>query len=364
MTDVLQTRLCQMLDIDVPIVAFTHSRDVVVAATNAGGFSVLGEAMHTVDEIAEDVAYIRERVGGRSFGIDLVFPAKAPPTGTPDQLYARIPEAQREFAAQIKADFDVPEPRNDVALRQWGGLNTQMARAQIDVLLDLRVPVIATGLGCPEFLYEAAHERDIKIFGLIGMAKQAKRQIERGADAIVAQGYDAAGHTGPIGTFSVVPDVVSIAGDVPVIAAGGVVTGRHVAAALCLGAVGVWVGTAWLACNESNLDPIVIERILSSSGDDTVRSRAISGKTMRVLDCPWTSEWNRPDAPEFLGSPYQMLLTSNYLQGANDARRPDLMTEAVGQGVGFVTQRRPAAEILHELAAEARSILSQFHVNA
>ncbi|MAG32569.1 MAG: monooxygenase [Deltaproteobacteria bacterium] len=355
----MQTQLCQMLEIEVPIIAFTHCKDVAVAATNAGGFAVLGEAMHTVDEIAEDVGYIRERVDGKPFGIDLVFPAKAPPGGTPDELYAKIPQAQREFADRIKSDFDVPPPRNEVALRQWGGLNAQMARAQIDALLDLRVPLIATGLGCPEFLFEAAHERDILICGLVGTAKQARRQIERGADAIVAQGYDAAGHTGAVGTFSAVPQIVSVAGDVPVIAAGGVAGGRHLAAALCLGAVGVWVGTAWLASEESDLDPILIERILESTGDDTTRSRAISGKTMRVLDCPWTSEWERPEAPEFLGSPYQMLLTSNYLQGANDARRPDLMTEAVGQGVALLRERRPTAEILTEMAAEARSTLQR-----
>ncbi len=349
-----------MLEIEHPIICFTHSKAVAVSVTNAGGFAVLGEAMHTVDEIAQDVDWIRQRVAGRPFGIDLVFPAKAPPSGTADDLYARIPGTHVDFAAGIKERFGVPEPTNPVALRQWGGLNSQMARAQINVLLDVRVPVIATGLGCPDFLFDAAHERGVKIFGLVGMARQAARQIERGADVIVAQGYDAAGHTGAVGTFSVVPQAVAVAGDVPVVAAGGVATGRHVAAALCLGASGVWLGTAWLASLESDLDPVLIERILGAVGDDTSRSPSISGKTMRVLKCPWTEEWDGPDAPDVLRSPYQMLLTSNYLQGANDASRPDLMTEAVGQGVGFVRERKSAADIYRELAVEAREVLEQF----
>ena len=357
-TDPLRTKLCDLLDIELPIVCFTHCRQVAVAVTGAGGFAVLGEAMHTADEIAADIHWIRDRVAGRAFGIDLVLPSSAPRSGTPDELYAEIPERHRAFADGIKQKYGVPEPTGPVALRQWGGLTQQMARRQIDVLLDERVPVIATGLGSPDFLFDAAHERGLAVFGLVGAARQARRQIERGADAIVAQGYDAAGHTGAMGTFSVVPAVASVAGDVPVLAAGGVTTGRHLAAALCLGAAGVWTGTVWLASQESDEDPLVIERILSASGEDTSRTACLSGKTMRVLDCPWTEEWARPEAPEVLRSPYQMLLTSSYLQGANDAGRPDLMTEAVGQGVGFVTERRPASEILHAMAAEARAVLA------
>jgi NAD(P)H-dependent flavin oxidoreductase YrpB (nitropropane dioxygenase family) len=355
--DVLRTKLCDMLGIEVPVIAFTHCREVAVAAVNAGGFAVLGEAMCTADEIAADIHWIRDRVGDGPFGIDLVLPSSSPPAGTPEELMAEIPEAQREFADRIKAAYDVPEPRNPVALRQWGGLNKQMARAQIDVLLDERVPVIATGLGSPDFLIPAAHERGIRVFGLIGTPHQAERQLERGVDAVVAQGYDAAGHTGAMGTFSVVPEVVAVAGDTPVIAAGGVTTGRHLAAALCLGAAGVWAGTVWLASHESDLEAVVKQRILAASGDDTTRTACISGKTMRILKCPWTEEWAKPDSPPILRSPYQMLLSSDYLQGANDHLRGDLMTEAAGQGVGFVTSARSTGAIIDAMAAEARTVL-------
>jgi len=160
-----------------------------------------------------------------------------------------------------------------------------------------------------------------------------------------------------MGTFSLVPEVVAALGDVPVIAAGGVTTGRHLAAALCLGAAGVWAGTVWLASEESDVDPIVKERILGASGADTTRTATLSGRTMRVLECPWTREWESEAAPAILKSPYQMLLTARYLQGANDARRPDLMTEAVGQGVGFVTRAQPVARIVDEMVAGARAVL-------
>ena len=351
--DPLRTKFCDMLGIEFPVVAFTHCKDVAVAVINSGGFAVLGEAMHTPDDIASDIKWIRDRVDGKPFGIDLVLPASVPPTGSLDELMSKIPETQRKFAQEIKEKYDVPDPKGPIDLHQWGGLNQEMARAQLEVLLDERVPVIASGLGSPVFILEAAHERGIKVFGLVGKARQAKRQLEAGVDAVIAQGYDAAGHTGGVGTFSIVPEVAAMAGDTPIIAAGGVTTGRHLAAALCLGASGVWTGTLWLASRESDVDMIIKERLLAATVEDTSYGTSISGMTMRVLKCPWTEEWAKPEAPAVLPAPYQMLLSSDYIQGANDNRREDLMTEAAGQGVGFVTSMKPARQILFDLVEEA-----------
>jgi NAD(P)H-dependent flavin oxidoreductase YrpB (nitropropane dioxygenase family) len=351
--DPLRTRFCDLLGIEFPVIAFTHCKDVAVAVINSGGFAVLGEAMHTPDDIASDIKWIRDRVDGKPFGIDLVLPASVPPTGSLDELMSKIPETHRKFAQEIKEKYDVPDPKGPIDLHQWGGLNQEMARAQLEVLLDERVPVIASGLGSPVFILEAAHERGIKVFGLVGKARQAKRQIEAGVDAVIAQGYDAAGHTGGVGTFSIVPEVAAMAGDTPIIAAGGVTTGRHLAAALCLGASGVWTGTLWLASRESDIDMIIKERLLAATVEDTSYGTSISGMTMRVLKCPWTEEWAKPEAPDVLPAPYQMLLSSDYIQGANDNRREDLMTEAAGQGVGFVTSMKPARQILFDLVEEA-----------
>ena len=343
--DPLRTMLCDMLGIEFPVIAFTHCKDVAVAVINSGGFAVLGEAMHTPDDIAADIKWIRDRVDGKPFGIDLVLPASVPPTGSLDDLTSQIPE--------IKKKYNVPDPKGPIALHQWGGLNQEMARAQLDVLLEERVPVIASGLGSPAFILDTAHERGIKVFGLVGKTRQAKRQLEAGVDAIIAQGYDAAGHTGSMGTFSIVPEVAAIAGDTPIIAAGGVTTGRHLAAALCLGASGVWTGTLWLASRESDVDMIIKEKLLAASADDTTFSKCISGMTMRTLKCPWTEEWAKPEAPRALPAPYQMLLSSAYIQAATDHRREDLMTESAGQGVGFVTAMKPARQILFDLVEEA-----------
>jgi len=355
--DPLRTKLCDMLGIEFPIISFTHCKDVAVSVINSGAFAVLGEAMHTPDQIAADIRWIRDRVDGKAFGIDLVLPASVPASGSLEDLEQHIPETHRAFARQIKEKYDVPDPKGPIALHQWGGLNQEMARGQLEVLLDERVPVICSGLGSPAFILDTAHERGMKVFGLIGKTRQARRQIEAGVDAVIAQGYDAAGHTGAMGTFSIVPEVVSIAGDTPVIAAGGVTTGRHLAAALCLGAAGVWTGTLWLASRESDVDIIVKEKLLAATAEDTSYSRSISGMTMRTLKCPWTEEWSRPEAPPVLQAPYQMLLSSGYIQGANDHRREDLMTEAAGQGVGFVTAMKPARQIVFDLVEEALTAL-------
>lgn len=362
--DPLRTKFCEMMGIEFPVIAFTHCKDVVAAVVNAGGFAVLGEAMHTTDEIAADIRWIRERVGDRPFGIDLVLPASSPPAGTLEELLAGIPQSHRAFAQGIKEKYNVPDPKGDQALHQWGGLNQELARAQLDVVLEERVPVFTSGLGNPAFILEAAHSRGIRVFGLIGKTRQAQREIEAGVDAIIAQGYDAAGHTGPVGTFSIVPEVAAIAGDTPVIAAGGVTTGRHLAAALCLGASAVWTGTLWLACRESDSDMIIKEKLLQASSDSTAYSKSISGMPMRVLKCPWTEEWAGPDAPPTLKSPYQMLLSSSYIQGANDHRREDLMFEAAGQGVGFVTSMKPARQIVFDIVDEARAVLEDLTYEA
>jgi NAD(P)H-dependent flavin oxidoreductase YrpB (nitropropane dioxygenase family) len=358
--DPLRTKLCEMLGIEYPIIAFTHCKDVAVAVINSGGFAVLGEAMHTPDDIAADIKWIRERVDGKPFGIDLVLPASSPMSESLEEMSAKIPKGHRDFARQIKEKYDVPDPKAGIDLHQWGGLNQAIARKQLDVLLDERVPVICSGLGSPAFMLETAHERGIKVFGLVGKTRQAQRQLEAGVDAIIAQGFDAAGHTGAVGTFSIVPDVAAIAGDTPVIAAGGVTTGRHLAAALCLGASGVWTGTLWLASRESDVDMIVKEKLLAATAEDTTWSTCISGMTMRVLKCPWTQEWAGPDAPDVLPPPYQMLLSSDYIQASNDHRRGDLMTEASGQGVGFVTAMKPARQIVFDMVEEALDAFDRF----
>ena len=150
--DPLRTSVCDLLDVSLPIVCFTHCREVAVAATRAGCFAVLGEALRTSHEIETDVRWIREQVGD-NFGVDLVLPSGTSRADTPDQIYSQIPDSHIQFAERVEEEFDVPAPSNEVVLRNWGGNNQMIAREQIEMALDQRVPVIATGLGAPDFLF-------------------------------------------------------------------------------------------------------------------------------------------------------------------------------------------------------------------
>ena len=362
MSGPLHTPLCDKLGIEYPVVAFTHCKDVAVAVINAGGFAVLGEAMHAPDHIAADIKWIRDRIGGKPFGIDLVLPASVPEERTVEQLLAEIPQEHRDFEQKVKRKYNVPDPKQAPDLHIWGGLDQKRALAQVEVVFDERVPVFASGLGSPAFLLKRAHQLGMQVWGLVGKPKQAKKQIAAGTDVIIAQGFDAAGHTGNIGTFSIVPQIADAAraAGVPVLAAGGVTTGRHLAAALVLGASGVWTGSLWLASRESDVNLPLKERLIDSETDDTVYSDCISGYTMRTTRCPWHDEWLGPEAPEVLKPPLQMLLSANYIQGSLDYQRKDLMTEAAGQGIHYVTEMKPARQILSDLVDEALDVFDRF----
>ena len=362
MNSPLHTPLCDKLGIEYPVVAFTHCKDVAVAVINSGGFAVLGEALHTPDEIAADIKWMRERIGGKPFGIDLVLPASMPAEKSVAELLAMIPQEQRDFEQHIKQKYNVPDPKIAPNIHVWGGLDQKRAMDQLEVIFDERVPVFASGLGSPAFLLKRAHELGIQVWGLVGKPRQAKRQIEAGTDVIIAQGFDAAGHTGNIGTFSIVPQVVDAARGtgVPVIAAGGVTTGRHLAAALALGADGVWTGSLWLTSRESDLNMPLKERLLEAETEDTMYSNCISGYTMRTTRSPWHDEWMSDAAPEVLKPPLQMILSSNYIQGSLDYQRKDLMTEAAGQGIHYIKEMKPARQILSDIVEEALDVFDRF----
>ena len=362
MSGPLHTPLCDKLGIEYPIVAFTHCKDVAVAVINSGGFAVLGEALHTPDHIAADIKWIRERIGGKPFGIDLVLPSSVPEEKSVEELMAMIPPEQRAFEQKIKEKYNVPDPKVRPDIHVWGGLDQKRALNQLEVIFDERVPVFASGLGSPAFLLKRAHELGMQVWGLVGKPRQAKKQLAAGTDVIIAQGFDAAGHTGNIGTFSIVPQVVDAARGtgVPIIAAGGVTTGRHLAAALALGADGVWTGSLWLASRESDVNLPLKERLIEAETDDTVYSDCISGYTMRTTRSPWHNEWASEEAPEVLKPPLQMILSSNYIQGSLDYQRKDLMTEAAGQGIHYVTEMKPARQILSDIVEEALDVFDRF----
>jgi NAD(P)H-dependent flavin oxidoreductase YrpB (nitropropane dioxygenase family) len=355
--DPLHTKLCDSLGIEYPIVAFTHCKDVVAAVVNAGAFAVMGETHHAPEEIAADIKWIREKVEGKPFGIDLVFPASVPPMGTIEELKAKIPKEQREYTEDIKRRHQIPEPKQTPELYDLGWMTQDVPRKQLEVVLDEKVEVLASGLGNPAFILEAAHARGMQVWGLVGKPRQAQRELEAGVDAIIAQGIDAGGHTGSIGTFSIVPQVAAIAGDTPVIAAGGITTGRHLAGAIALGAAGVWTGTLWLASRESDREMVIKEKIIAATAEDTSYSACVSGFTMRTLKSQWHEEWASSQAPKPAPAPYQLLLFADIKQSAMDWGLESFMTEAAGQGVGFVTSMmKPARQIIFDMVEEALTV--------
>lgn len=357
----LQTKICEMFGSEFPIFAFSHCKDVVAAVSNAGGIGVLGELGRTPDEIAQDVEWLRERVGDKPFGVDLVFPASVP-AGIPtvDELRARIPDEHKQFMERLFEENKIPRPRQPVnagGVSRGGLFSQELARKQLEAALDTAVPFIAVGLGSPAFAIEAAHARGIKMGGLIGRVHQARREVEAGVDVVIAQGYDAGGHTGEIGTFTLVPRVVKVAGDTPVVLAGGVGTGAHLAAALCLGAAGIWTGSIWLASNESDLNMQLKQRLLEATEEDTVRSRALTGKPARQLRNRYNAAWEDPNNPDPLPMPLQGILTAELQAAIRENELADWMGTPLGQMVGYIEKIKPCAEIVLDLVEGALDAL-------
>jgi NAD(P)H-dependent flavin oxidoreductase YrpB (nitropropane dioxygenase family) len=336
--------------------------DVVVALCNAGGIGVLGATRMTPDEITAALAAIRARVDDRPFGVDLVLPRGMPEHDDRAAIEAGIPDAHRAFVADLAARYGVPAPEGPGARSRFVRSEETAAR-QIDAVLASDVDLFAMGIGSPPAAVAGAKAEGKLIVSLVGRPVHARRAVESGADIVVAQGYDAGAHTGTIGTYSLVPQVVDAVSPVPVLAAGGVATGRHVAAALAMGAQGVWIGTAWLVAAEAHTDPIVLARLLAAGSDDTVISRADSGKTLRQVRTAWSDEWARPEAVEPLRMPYQDILVGDLLGAIEQHRVEALMHSPAGQGIAYFDRPTTVAGVLAQLVEEARAALARLGGN-
>ena len=227
-----------------------------------------------------------------------------------------------------------------------------MASAQIEAVLASDVDLLACGIGAPPEMLLRAKARGKKTLALVGNRNHATRALASGVDILVAQGHDAGAHTGPIGTFSLVPQIVDVAGDIPVLAAGGVATGRQIVAALALGAVGVWLGTAWLATKEYDLSDAIVEKLLAAGSEDTVISRADSGKTLRQIRSAWSEEWAKESAPAPLKMPFQDILVGDLLGAIDEHDIKPLVHYPAGQSIGFVNKRSTVAGVMAQLLCE------------
>jgi NAD(P)H-dependent flavin oxidoreductase YrpB (nitropropane dioxygenase family) len=367
----VKTAATEMLDIEFPIFAFSHCRDVVAAVSKAGGLGVLGAVAHSPAALEIDIEWIENEVGDRPYGVDLIVPAKYAGDGdggyTMDDIAQLIPAEHREFIDDILARYDVPElpDDDDSAGRGAGGshdgdapFSANAALPQLDIALAHKTAFVANALGPPpQFLIDRVKAEGRLIGALAGRPVHAERHQAAGVDLIIAQGSEAGGHTGEIGSMVLIPEIVD-AVDIPVLGAGGIGTGRQMAAAMALGAQGVWCGSVWLTTEEAETHPVVKEKFLAASSADTIRSRSLTGKHARMLKSAWTEEWDRTDTPDPLGMPMQPILTNTAQARISraayqkDSGAEKLANYFVGQIVGAMNQTKPAGQVVIEMIEE------------
>jgi NAD(P)H-dependent flavin oxidoreductase YrpB (nitropropane dioxygenase family) len=362
----VRTPICDQLGIAHPIFAFTPSEHVAAAVSRAGGLGVLGcVRFNEADELDAVLAWMDENTDGKPYGVDIVMPAKVPAEGTVTDLSKYIPDEHRRFVEDTLRKLGVPplpaegDPARDGVL---GWLHS-VARSHVDVAMQHPIKLIANALGSPpEDVIDLAHSHGVPVAALAGKAKHARAHVDNGVDIVIAQGTEAGGHTGEIATMVLVPEIVDAVGaEANVLAAGGIGSGRQIAAALALGAVGVWMGSYWLTSSEYQLGTgDAVQRALVAAGSDqTVRARIYSGKPARLLKTKWTEAWAEPGAPEALPMPLQNLLVSEAHQRITAADDPEVVAMPVGQVVGRMNAVRPVAEVFDELLTEFDATLQR-----
>ena len=361
MTSPLHNDLCDRFGIDVPIFGFAHDIATVAAITNAGGLGVYGATRRFPHEIADELAELRELVGDKSFGVDLVLPDGMPEHNSREEIERHIPDEHRSFVEGLVDKYDVPEPSGP-GMRTRFIRSTEIETEQLDAVMASDVDVFACGIGAPRAAVDRAHDLGKTTIALIGSPRHVRKAVASGVDVIVAQGAEAGAHTGTIGTFTLVPQIVDAVGDIPVLAAGGVATGRHIAAALAMGAQGVWMGTTWLTTTEhaGHMQPALVDKLLAATSSDTVITRSESGKTFRQIRSAWSDEWAAEDAPAALRMPYQDVLVGDLLGAIIEHGVEPLLHSGAGQGIGYATEIRPVAEVMTELIDDASSVLGSF----
>jgi NAD(P)H-dependent flavin oxidoreductase YrpB (nitropropane dioxygenase family) len=359
----MRTDLCDRFGIDYPIFVFTPSEKVAAAVSKAGGLGVLGcVRFNDADDLETVLKWMDENTDGKPYGVDIVMPAKVPAEGTAVDIDKLIPQSHRDFVAKTLADLGVP-PLPDDGQRNEGVLGWlhSVARSHVEVALRHPIKLIANALGSPpKDVIDQSHEAGVPVAALAGSAKHAQRHVENGVDIVVAQGHEAGGHTGEIGSMVLWPEIVdAVAGKAPVLAAGGIGTGRQVAAALALGAQGVWMGSAFLTSTEYDLGhrkpsgvSTIQEALLRANSSDTVRRRIYTGKPARLLKTKWTEAWAEEGAPQPLPMPLQNLLVAEAHNRINASHDPDVISMPIGQIVGRMNEVRPVSEVMRTLVSE------------
>jgi nitronate monooxygenase len=379
---VLHTRLCDILDIEYPIILAgmggVATAELVAAVSEAGGLGIVGAASMPADEIERQVRRIRD-LTSKPFGVDVLLPSGVSTPRPAQEANQRGTEAQSsEGKGPPKKPRDyLPAPYNafiDSAEREFGlpargedqawtaGMSRlgsgDFSKRQVEAILELKVPVFAAGLGNPAPYAEAFHAQGAKVIGLVGNVKNARRIADGGTDVVVAQGTEAGGHTGRIGTMALLPQVIDAVAPTAVCAAGGIGDGRGIAGALAMGCDGVWIGTAFLVSREATWPDVLKERILAATEEDTRVTRLYSGKTMRNINNPLIEYWESQKL-DALPMGMQGIVSGEIMSGARQANKLELLMNPAGQISGMLHESRAAKDIFADMVREAAEILAE-----
>ena len=373
----MKSPICEMLGIDFPLVAFSHCRDVVAAVSRAGGFGVLGATVHTPETIEQELKWIDDHIDGKPYGVDVLIPENISTAGekhvTWNSLEARIPQAHRDYTRDLLRKNGIELTTSNVADDQPQPFDAATAMELLDVSFRHPIKLIANALGVPpKDMIEMGKRRGVPVAALVGAKEHALRQVAAGIDILVVQGTEAGGHCGEVSTMVLVPEVIKAIkpiGDVPVLAAGGIMTGRQMAACMAMGAAGVWTGSVWLATVESETTEIFREKMIAASSRDAVRSNGRTGKPARQLRSVWTDAWDRdPASPGALPMPLQLIISRDAFDSidraaaAGNPKARDLVSYFVGQGVGLIDSVRSAGSVVQEFKQDFLEAIE--HMNA
>ncbi|MEK9278757.1 MULTISPECIES: nitronate monooxygenase [unclassified Bradyrhizobium] len=373
----MKSPICDMLGIEFPLLAFSHCRDVVAAVSRAGGFGVLGATVHTPETIEQELKWIDDHVDGKPYGVDVLIPENISTAGEKDvtwkSLEARVPQGHRDYTRDLLKKYDIELTTTSVADNQPQPFDTKTAMELLEVSFRHPIRLIANALGVPpKAMIEMGKKHDVPVAALVGAKEHALRQVAAGVDILVVQGTEAGGHCGEVSTMVLVPEVIKAIKpirDVPVLAAGGIMTGRQMAACMAMGAAGVWTGSVWLATVEAETTEIFREKMIAASSRDAVRSKGRTGKPARQLRSVWTDAWDRaPESPGALPMPLQSIISRDAFHSidraaaaGNDKAR-DLVSYFVGQGVGLIDSVKSAGAVVQEFKEEFAEAVE--HMNA
>ena len=364
----MNNQTCRLTGCEFPLFAFSHCRDVVVAVSKAGGFGVLGATRFTPEQLEEELDWIDAHIGGAPYGVDVLVPEVVDPSvadlADNDRRAEAISDEHRAFTADLLGQYGITVPPAEVvAWRGRSGITPENGYALMEVAFRHPIRLIANALGiAPPEMIAQGKARGVPVAALVGAKEHALRQAAAGVDIIVAQGTEAGGHCGEVSTLVLIPEVVRAlkqAGhDIPVLAAGGIMTGAQMAGMMAAGAEGAWTGSVWLATPEAETSEAFRAKMIAARSRDTVRSRSRTGKPARQLKTAWHAAWDGAGSPGPLPMPLMGMVSEPSFQkiekavvGGNQAAF-ELVSYFVGQGVGLVDQVRSARSVVQDFRGE------------